>query len=291
MVQLGATSGLFRCSSGCLTIKLLFGYHALKKTATVPAPLLDKLLVAHSFKASAATYEDNATVQRQISRQLISRLHDHDIGGFGRVLEIGCCTGILTELLVSQFALDTLYLNDIVEEFCSATSHRIAGRVQQLHILPGDIEQSSLPTELDMVISSATFQWMTDLPTLLTRIHLALCDNGYVVFSIFGPGTMGEIAALTGRSLSYHRPEIIKQMVADRFRLISQHSETTQLYFPGVREVLQHIRKTGVGGLGSSPVLKGKFKEFSRQYRSRFACEHGFPVTYASTFVVAQKRQ
>ena len=270
--------------------KSLFGYHALKTTETAPSLLLDKQRVARSFKASAATYDANATVQRQISRQLVSMLQTVGIPGLGRVLEIGCCTGILTELLVRQVAIDTLYLSDIVEEFCAATSKLIAGRVQDVQLLPGDIEQCSLPVELDMVISSATLQWMTDLSALLTRIRQALHNGGYIVFSIFGPGTMGEISALTGRSLAYHSPEIIKQMVTDRFRLISLHSETARLYFPTVREVLLHIRQTGVGGLGSSPVLKGKFKEFNREYRRRYASNEGFPVTYNSTFVIAEKK-
>lgn len=262
------------------------------KTTDIAAALrLDKQRVAQAFKASAATYDEHATVQRQIGGQLIHLLQGVAIGGLGRVFEIGCCTGILTELLVGQFPIDTLYLNDIVEEFCSATSKRIAQRVPYLHVLPGDIEHCPLPAELDMVISSATLQWMTDLPTLFARIHSALRDQGYIVFSIFGPGTMGEINALTGRSLAYHSPETIERMVADRFHLISLQSETTRLYFPSVREVLRHIRQTGVGGLGGSSALKGRFKEFSRQYRERFASDKGFPVSYASTFVVAQKRK
>ncbi len=250
---------------------------------------LDKQLVAQSFKASGATYEENATVQRQISRQLVNLLQAVDPIPSGRILEIGCCTGILTELLVGQVAVDTLYLNDIVEEFCAETSKRIGGRVEHVQSLPGDIEQCCLPEELDMVISSATFQWMTDLPALFAKFYLALRDSGYLVFSIFGPGTMGEISALTGRSLPYHEPDNLRRMVADRFRIISMHSEIARIYFPSVREVLLHIRQTGVGGLGRRTILPGKFKEFTRQYRSRFATDKGFPVTYASTFVVAQK--
>lgn len=262
----------------------------MKSTDTAPSLPLDKQLVAQSFQASAATYDDNATVQRQISRQLVKLLVDVNTPSFGRVLEIGCCTGILTELLVGQYPIETLYLNDIVEQFCAATGKRIADRVRQVQLLPGDIEHYSLPTGLDMVISSATLQWISDLPALLAKIHAALGDNGYVVFSIFGPGTMGEIGALTGRSLAYHGPAALEKMVTDRFRLISLHRETTRLYFPGVRQVLQHIRQTGVGGLGRSPALVGKFKEFSRQYRRRFASEKGYPISYNSSFIVAQKK-
>lgn len=269
--------------------KIILGYHALKTTDRPQAPRLDKQLIAQSFRASAATYEENATVQRQISRQLVTFVQDLKLLHSARILEVGCCTGILTELLVEKLTVDTLYLNDIVEEFCTTTGERVARRVEHVESLPGDIEKCVLPGELDMVVSSATFQWMTDLPALFAKIHRALRADGYLVFSIFGPGTMGEITELTGRGLSYHCQEDLELMLRDSFRIISLTSETRQIFFPTVREVLLHIRQTGVGGLDRTQWLPGKFKEFSRQYRRRFASDSGFPVSYASTFVVASK--
>jgi malonyl-CoA O-methyltransferase len=251
---------------------------------------LDKQLVADSFRASGATYEENATVQKEISRQLVRFLQGCDCIDSTRVLEIGCCTGILTELLVESLPVNTIYLNDIVQEFCITAAARVAGRVSLAEPLPGDIETCALPRDLGLVVSSATFQWMADLPTLVRKIHHVLGDKGYLVFSIFGPGTMGEIRALTGRSLSYHSPEELTAMLQDDFRICSLQSETRVLHFPSVRAVLHHIRETGVGGIGRSKWMPGRFKEFERQYKSRFATDRGLPVTYASTFVVARKR-
>ena len=101
---------------------------------------------------------------------------------------------------------------------------------------------------------------------------------------------MGEISALTGRSLPYHSREDLTEMLHEHFRINSLQSETRQIYFPTVRAVLQHIRQTGVGGLGRSKWLPGKFKEFEKQYNNRFASDQGLSVTYTSTFVVAKKR-
>ena len=77
-------------------------------------------------------------------------------------------------MLVGIKEINTIYLNDIVHEFCTITGERIAGRVGQVEGLPGDIEKLALPGNLDLVVSSATFQWMSDLPTLLKKIHGAL---------------------------------------------------------------------------------------------------------------------
>ncbi len=257
---------------------------------SVKPQLLDKQLIADSFRASGATYEDNAAVQKRISRQLVRILRDIDSIDYSRVLEIGCCTGILTDLLAGTGRIKTLYLNDIVEEFCSITAERIGGRVDLLNSLPGDIEQCLLPEELSLVVSSATLQWIVNLPALLQKIHGALAGGGYLVFSLFGPGTMQEISSLTGRTLHYYTAEDLRHMLTPHFQVMSLSGETHRLYFQSVREILQHIRLTGVGGLGRSKWLPGRFKEFERQYRSRYASGEGLPLSYASTFVVARKK-
>ncbi|MGB3224732.1 MAG: malonyl-ACP O-methyltransferase BioC [Desulforhopalus sp.] len=251
---------------------------------------LDKQLVADSFKASAATYDENAIVQKEISLKLIDYLNNCHALQSSTVLEIGCCTGILSEMLVQAKEIKRIYLNDIVPEFCTKTSERIKKYVDQVVCIPGDIERCFLPADLNLVISSATFQWMSDLLTLFKNIHKALCQEGYLVFSIFGPGTMQEISSLTGRSLQYHSLERLTEMLEEHFNIITMQNEIRQIFFPNVRSVLQHIRQTGVGGLGRTKWMPGKYKEFEKQYTSRFASEKGYPVTYASTFVVAKKR-
>ena len=251
---------------------------------------LDKQLIAESFKASADSYEKNAVVQKGIGRKLLKYLKNIDSIDYLRVLEIGCCTGILTEQLVGIGKINTIYLNDIVPEFCSATGTRVAERVEKVEFIPGDIERCPLPTDLGLIVSSATFQWMSDLPVLFGKIHSALHDKGYLVFSIFGPGTMREISDLTGRSLQYVSEEKLSEMLCDTFHIKLLQSETEQMYFSTVREVLKHIRQTGVGGVGRSKWMPGKFKEFEKQYNKHFRSDKGLSVTYASTFVVAQKK-
>lgn len=250
---------------------------------------VDKSRVASRFRTSAATYEQAAIVQKEISRQLIAMLDRFAIRGWARVLEIGCCTGILTELLCRTERIDRLFVNDIVAEFCTYTEKRVAPHVGLVQGIPGDIEQALLPPDLDLVISSSTFQWMADLRELIGKLAASLNGGGHLAFSIFGPETMGEIAALTGRSLRYHANEELLAMIRPNFRLISMHTEHRCLYFPTARAVLRHIKETGVGGLTGKRWTQGKLKEFAQQYSTRFMVDDGLPVTYVSTFVIAEK--
>ena len=251
--------------------------------------ILDKSRVADRFRASAATYEHMAIVQKEISRQLVAIVERYGVAGWRRVLEIGCCTGVLTEFLCRRERIDRLFVNDLVPELCSYTERRVASSVGSVESIPGDIEQTELPQHLDLVVSSSTFQWMTDLAELIKKTAAALNPGGHLAFSIFGPGTMEEIATLTGRGLQYHAHEALTAMVERYYRLITIHTERKCLYFPSVRAVLRHIRETGVGGVTGDCWTLGRLKDFERQYSERFQTGDGLPVTYVSTFVVAQK--
>ncbi len=255
----------------------------------VDIQLVDKKLVASSFEASAATYEENALVQREISGQLMSLLERYDITGYKRVFEIGCCTGVLTGLICASGSVDALYVNDIVEEFCSITRQRVGGGAGDVELLPGDIEAVQFPRSLDLVISSSTFQWMSDLPRLFENISCSLQSKAHLAFTIFGPGTMTEIAQITGRSLLYYSEKDLLAMLEDRYSITSMHTETKCLYFPTVRAVLRHIQQTGVGGLGRAQWTKSRLRDFEQQYTKKFSADLGVPVTYVSTFVLAEK--
>ena len=131
---------------------------------------IDKEHVASCFRASAATYEESAIVQKEISRQLIAVLQRFTPIDYARVLEVGCCTGNLTEMLSESVQIDHLFINDLVPDFCTFTEERIREQVGRVYALPGDIEKALLPKKLDLVISSSTFQWMVDLPRGITRM-------------------------------------------------------------------------------------------------------------------------
>lgn len=262
--------------------------------STGQSSVLNKSRVAASFKASSATYEEHAVVQKDVSLRLLSLLDgvaQNLQKTFPVALEIGCCTGFLTAELVNRFCIQTIYLNDLVKDFCLLSAARIDSVVTNAEILDGDIEGVSLPNNLDLVISSATLQWMTDLCSLVKKVSLALEPGGLFVFSIFGPGTMKEIETLTGRCLNYQSAEDIYQSVGRYFDILKTHQEQHVLYFPTVRGVLRHIKATGVGGLGQKERwTHSRFRQFELAYVSQFGTDEGLPVTYDSIYLIAQKR-
>jgi len=256
--------------------------------------LLDKSRVAASFLASSETYEEHAVVQKAVSLHLLSLLENILPKGrrtFPGVLEIGCCTGFLTEELVSKFSIETIFLNDLVRDFCLVSASRIGGTVGKTEILAGDIEGCPLPDNLNLVISSSTLQWMTDLSLLIERIYQSLASQGFCAFSIFGPGTMKEIGQLTGRCLHYRSMADICGVVSEKFTILAADQEEHVLYFPTVRGVLRHIKATGVSGVSQRERwTNSRFRQFEQEYAQQFGSDAGLPVTYDTLYVVAQKK-
>ncbi|MBW6520015.1 MAG: methyltransferase domain-containing protein [Desulfoarculaceae bacterium] len=255
------------------------------------AMIVNKDKIAHCFRKAIATYDGQATVQRRISSRLLTLVGQIPAISYERVLEIGCCTGLLTQMLCQQQRVETLFLNDLVADFIDPVMAGIPeGRMP--HLLPffGDIEKLPLPDRISLVLSSATFQWLADLPGLLQRLARALRVDGFLIFSIFGPGTLKEFTELTGIGLDYRSPEQIAGLLEKDYVLEQMATEQDQLVLPTPRDILHHLRATGVGGVRAYRWTGSGLRRFEQEYQARFGMPDGVPITYASTCFIARKK-
>ena len=101
---------------------------------------LDKGRIAQCFLRSLHSYDAAAQVQNKLAGRLMQSLQSVPDSTFASVLEIGCCTGTLTEKLCSERPVQKLYCNDLVPEFEEVLQDRLAGETS-VHFLPciGDI--------------------------------------------------------------------------------------------------------------------------------------------------------
>ena len=246
---------------------------------------IDKALVAQRFAKAGQSYVEQAVVQKQISAQLFEYLKVYCPQNLASVLEIGCGSGNLTHLLQSHFQIEQLFLNDL---YADVEQH--FSTIQNIAWLIGDIEQLTLPQSLDAVISSSALQWMTDLPTLLHRIHDALKPNAYFGFSTFGSDNLTEIKQLTGQGLNYYSSEVLKQKLEESgFEIVFIEEEQKHLYFDHPKSVLQHLKATGVTATAKSHRwTKQSLQQFYSDYQ-QFHDEQGFRLTYHPIYVIARR--
>ena len=247
---------------------------------------INKALVAQRFAKAGQSYVEHAVVQKQISAQLFEYLKVYCPQNLASVLEIGCGSGNLTHLFHSYFQVDQLFLNDL---YADVDQH--FSTIENIAWLIGDIEQLTLPQSLDAVISSSALQWMTDLPTLLHRIHDALKPNAYFGFSTFGSDNLTEIKQLTGQGLNYISLEFLKrQLEQQNFEVLLIEQEVKQIYFDHPKAVLQHLKATGVTATAKSHRwTKQSLQQFYSDYQ-QFYDEQGFRLTYHPIYVIARRK-
>ena len=141
---------------------------------------IDKQLIQTRFARSVATYHEAAKIQRDMAETLLDQLALATGGErrFDRILEAGCGSGMLTDLVETRLEYRKLYLSDLVPEW--ERFHR--GR-RAAEFRAADIETMPLPEHLSLVIANAVFQWVEDLASLLIRFHAALDTGGILAFT------------------------------------------------------------------------------------------------------------
>ena len=250
---------------------------------------LDSNRIGRRFLRSLGTYEEGASVQRDVIQQLLARVDEVPSLQCNRVLEIGCGTGQLTAEFCAKRYVGEMYLNDLLEDFCLKTAGRILHLTGKVHLLAGNIEETILPEHLDLVLSSSTFQWLKDLPALLDRCATSLVDSGVLAFSLFGPGTMQEIRELLGVGLRYLPQQQILDHLSQKFTCLEAKQFIYKPYFSTPRQVLRHIQQTGVGGIVSYRWTRSRLRDFEEKYLAMYGEEQGVPLSYHALTFVAQK--
>lgn len=248
---------------------------------------INKEQVQKGFVKSIETYRKHAIVQEAIASRLINELSRQPATKFPKVLEIGCGPAVLTEKYFQHFDADIYYANDIVEEYASILTD-INPKIQ---FLPGDIESMELPSSLDLVISSSTFQWFNNLDEFLSKIHDILNPNGYLVFSTFGPDNYREIREVNGKGLNYLSFGKHVKLLSEKFDIIWSERENITRYFANPLGVLSHMKQTGVNGIPGKAWTKSDLRKFEEDYQDLFGIDLGVPLTYQPLYFIAKPKK
>ena len=225
---------------------------------------IDKSQVAQRFEKAAQSYTQHAVVQKQICQNLMGLMQEHlSENSLDRVFEIGCGSGNLSHLLMQNFQIKQLFLNDLYPEVQQYFSES-----KKLQWLIGDIEQLDFPQSLDLIASSSALQWICDLDAIFKKCSDALTQQGYFCFSTFGQQNLKEIKALTGQGLDYlSLEEIQEKLMQQNFEILHLSENIETLTFSHPKQVLQHLKATGVTATASQHRWsKQSLQQFYQDY-------------------------
>lgn len=226
---------------------------------------IDKSQVAQRFAKAGKSYAKHAIVQKQICQQLLQLMqHYLPSTSLNRMFEIGCGSGNLSHLLMQNFEIKQLFLNDLYPE---VQQHFQAK--ENLEWLIGDVEQLDFPQSLDLIASSSALQWVGNLEAVFEKCTDALTQQGYLCFSTFGQQNLQEIKTLTGQGLHYLTLEQIQnKLLKQGFEILHLSESLETLNFSHPKAVLQHLKATGVTATASQHRWsKQSLQQFYQDYQ------------------------
>ena len=242
---------------------------------------MNKELIKQRFRRKLKDYNSNAEIQKQMATKLLNFMPQKK---FDSVLEIGCGTGLLTNLMNQQCEFENYKALDIVEE-CENYIKKINSKIE---FISSDIEEYvKIGSEkFDLIISNASLQWIENLPGFIKKLTEKLNNNGILLFSTFGKENFREIFNVHGTTLTYYSSSELEEYLSLFSPLIEE--EIRVLAFKSPKEVLKHIQNTGVNALSSEIWTKKDLSGFENIYNN-FCANHP-TLTYNPIYVMIQNR-
>ncbi|MBY0597421.1 malonyl-ACP O-methyltransferase BioC [Bacillus bingmayongensis] len=265
--------------------------------------MINKTLLQKRFNGAAVSYDQYASVQKKMAQQLLSimKKHYHKMSSI-RILELGCGTGYLTEQLAVAFPNAKITAIDFAESMIAVAKTR--NHVESVTFRCEDIEHLTLSESFDVIISSATFQWLNDLQTTLKSLYRYLFEDGLLLFSTFGEQTFQELHTAfqsakeeknIQNSVSVGQRFVTREQLQDVCESVTGDvhvSETCYIEkFATVRGFLQSIRKVGATNSNAESYCQSPsiFRTMLRIYERDFTEEGKIVTTYHALFAYIEK--
>ncbi len=132
----------------------------------------------------AATYDRISDPQAGWAREQLERL---ELRGDEIVLDAGCGSGRVTELLLERVPRGRVYAVDAAPSMVRHTRARLGDRAT---VLGQDLSELSLPEPVDVIFSNATFHWISDHVVLFAALRRNLKVGGRLMAQCGGRGNI-----------------------------------------------------------------------------------------------------
>jgi trans-aconitate 2-methyltransferase len=133
-------------------------------------------------------------------------LERNGLRGDEAVLDGGCGTGRVTELLLRHLPRGTVLAVDASEAMVEAARGRFAGDAR-VRVERQDLRELEVGEQVDVVFSTATFHWIMDHERLFDRLARALKPGGRLVAQCGGKGNVARTMAATEEVMGEDRFE------------------------------------------------------------------------------------
>ncbi|HIA08188.1 MAG TPA: malonyl-ACP O-methyltransferase BioC [Chromatiaceae bacterium] len=252
----------------------------------------DKRLVRRSFAASADRYDEVAVMQHEVADRICERL-DYVKLQPKVILDVGCGTGRATQALSERYRKAQLIALDLAEPMLNKVRQRqsIWPWQRRTRLLCGDAEQLPIADEsVDLVFSSLTIQWCSDIEKTMQEFHRVLRPGGLLMFSTFGPDTLRELsqswASCDSRPHVNHFIDMhdvgdaaMRAGLADPV----MDAEHFTLTYDSVWDLMRDLKAVGAHNVGIDRLHaltgKGRLRQMTQNYE-QYRVDNRLPATY-----------
>jgi len=254
------------------------------------SPVTEKKLIYKRFEKALSTYDKHATVQFRMAELLLKLINKHIENTPTQIFEIGCGTGVVTELLCTQFPQSHIIANDLVQQVESYVRQKTnKTKNSSLSFYFGDIESIPFPDNSQLICSGATLQWIAELDNVFQKIFNALSTNGLFAFSTFGNENFKEIKQINNSGLIYPTDIEMLMKTAPYFRLLDSIEWSEGIHFQSPLEVLKHMKLTGVNSVSATGWTKENLNSFTNSYQCFKTDGKGYSLTYHPKLYIFEK--
>lgn len=221
--------------------------HYIPLGGIVRSVVADIPTVSRKFARASGSYDREAIAQQSVAVRLAMMLASAAPPKGGKILEIGCGTGLFTREYKNILRPSEATFVDIAP----AGPFGIAPK-ETYFTEDAELWMERCRETFDAIVSASAIQWFANIPRFIRLCREHLSGNGVLAISTFLPGNMKELDALRPSPIVYPKRALLEEIMRENFGEWEIADEEICVEFQSAREMLMHLKHTGVGG--SSPV-------------------------------------
>lgn len=199
--------------------------------------------IGEGFAHAASTYRFHATVQSEICIRIGEILKEKlaNINHIDSLLEIGPGNGLLTDEWCKYIKPDKATYVDLYEL-------KSFGKASDERYILSDAEKwiESTDEKFDIILSASAIQWLANPIRFVEIVRQHLKPGGIAILSTFTKGNIKELDTVRTSPIIYHTVDEYKSIGN-----IETESWKRTLHFESSREMLLHLKRTGVKPLST----------------------------------------
>ena len=258
----------------------------------------DTRAVRRAFGRAAADYDDHAWLQAEVRGRLLERLDEIEIEP-GVVLDLGCGTGRGAAALKRRYRKAQVIGADLATPMVAEMRRRQSGWRRPLHGVVADAARPPLARHsVDLVFANLTLQWCEQPEQVFSTLCRVLRPGGVLLFSTFGPDTLGELrdawsavggGRRTSEFIDLHT--LGDWLIQTGYREPVMDAERITSTYARVRDLLDELKAIGASNAHTDRprglTTATRLREMARAYE-QFRTGAGLPATWEVVYGMAR---